>query len=103
LKFPIEVSAIAFDLDGTLVDTLPDLHEAANRALGDVGRQAVSADTVRGFVGEGIDRLVKRLLTGTADGEPEPALYERTRARFRDHYAANLTGASQPYPGVAAA
>jgi phosphoglycolate phosphatase len=103
LKFPIEVSAIAFDLDGTLVDTLPDLHAAANRMLGDVGRPTVAVDTVRGFVGEGIDRLVKRLLTGAVDGEPEAGLYQRARTLFREHYAANLTGASLPYPGVEAA
>jgi len=49
---------VAFDLDGTLVDTLPDLHEAANRVLGDLGRQEVDDSAVRAYVGDGVDRMV---------------------------------------------
>jgi len=73
-KFPIPVAAVAFDLDGTLVDTLPDLHEAANRMLGDLGRSIVDDCAVRAYVGDGVDRLVKRLLTGDPDGVPASRL-----------------------------
>ena len=100
MKFPIEIKAIAFDLDGTLVDTLPDLHESANRMLADLGRPAVAESAVRAYVGDGVDRLVRRLLTGDADGEPDTALFDRAGNAFRRYYASVLSRASRPFPGV---
>lgn len=100
MRFPIEISAVAFDLDGTLVDTLPDLHEAANRMLGDLGRPHVDDSAVREYVGDGVDRLVKRLLTGDRDGETDAVLFDRAGKAFRSHYAEVLSGASRPFPGV---
>jgi phosphoglycolate phosphatase len=100
LRFPIEIAAVAFDLDGTLVDTLPDLHEAANRMLGDLGRPKVVDSAVRAYVGDGVDRMVKRLLTGDPDGEPDAALFDRAGNVFRTHYARVLSRASRPFPGV---
>lgn len=100
-KFPIPVAAVAFDLDGTLVDTLPDLHEAANRMLREFGRPEVSEPAMRAYVGDGVDRLVKRLLTGDAGGEPDAALFDRAAATFRSRYAEVLSRASRPFPGVA--
>jgi phosphoglycolate phosphatase len=100
LKFPIEIAAVAFDLDGTLVDTLPDLHESANRMLGDLGRPAVAESAVRAYVGDGVDRLVKRLLTVDPDGEPDAALFDRAGNIFRNHYSSVLSRASRPFPGV---
>ena len=92
---------MAFDLDGTLVDTLPDLHEAANRMLGDLGRSTVGDAAMREYVGDGVDRLVKRLLTGDPDSEPDAALFDRAGKAFRSHYADVLSRASRPFPGVA--
>ena len=100
LNFPITVSAVAFDLDGTLVETLPDLHEAAIRMLAQIGRPAVSESTVRAYVGDGVDRLVKRLLTGEPDGEPDAVAFEEAAENFRAHYASVLTRASRPFPGA---
>lgn len=100
MNFPIEIKAIAFDLDGTLVETLPDLHESAVRMLAQVGRPAVSESTVRAYVGDGVDRLVKRLLTGEADGEPDSASFEKAAENFRHHYASVLTRASLPFSGA---
>ncbi|MGH8629664.1 MAG: phosphoglycolate phosphatase, partial [Burkholderiales bacterium] len=82
------------------VDTLPDLHEAGNRALADLGLAPVAVDQVRDYVGDGVDRLVKRILTGNADGEPEAELFTRARARFGEHYWQILSRASRPFPGV---
>ena len=101
-EFPIAVSAVAFDLDGTLVETLPDLHEAAVRMLAHLGRGAVSESTVRSYVGDGVDRLVKRLLTADAEGEPDAQLFEKAAENFRAHYASVLTRASRPFPGAIA-
>ncbi len=91
---------MAFDLDGTLVETLPDLHESANRMLAQLGRPPVSESVVRAYVGDGVDRLVKRLLSGTPDGEPDAASFENAAQDFRSHYAAVLTRASHPFAGA---
>jgi phosphoglycolate phosphatase len=100
LKFPIEIAAVAFDLDGTLVDTLPDLHEAANRMLAELERPAVADSVVRAYVGDGVDRLVKRLLTDDPDCEPDAAVFVRAGNAFRGHYSRVLSRASRPFPGV---
>jgi len=100
LNFPIEIKAVAFDLDGTLVETLPDLHESASRMLAQIGRPPVSESVVRAYVGDGVDRLVKRLLSGTPDGEPDAASFENAAQDFRSHYAAVLTRASHPFAGA---
>jgi phosphoglycolate phosphatase len=100
MNFPIDVKAVAFDLDGTLVETLPDLHEAANRMLADVGRPAASEETVRAYIGDGVDRLVKRLLTSSIDGEPDADAFAKAADNFRAHYARILTRASHPFPGA---
>lgn len=102
LDFPIEIAAVAFDLDGTLVETLPDLHESALRMLAQLGRPAVPESVVRAYVGNGVDRLVKRLLTGTPDGEPDAAIFEQSAQAFRSHYASVLTRASRPFADAVA-
>ena len=108
VKFPINVSAVAFDLDGTLVDTLPDLHESANRMLADLGLAPVDAETVRAYIGGGIDRLVNHLLSGTPasdpggnrNGKPDPVLSAKAGAIFRDHYRQLLTNESRLFPEI---
>jgi len=98
LKF--EVGAVAIDLDGTLLDTLPDIAEAADRMLVELGRAPAGAEIVRGYIGNGIPRLTKRLLTGQIAGEPEPELFEVAVASFERHYRETFICRSQPYPGV---
>lgn len=105
VKFPINVSAVAFDLDGTLVDTLPDLHASANRMLRDLGLAPVDAETVRAYIGRGIDRLVRRLLAGEPDSdthgnsvEPDSIVLGEAGAIFRKHYRQLLTNESRLFP-----
>lgn len=103
LKFPLAIRAAGFDLDGTLVETLPDLHEAALRMLAQIGRPAVDAATVRAFIGEGVDRLVQQLLQVSGEAEPDAMLFKEAAEKFRAHYAEVLTRASHPFPGVLSA
>ena len=94
------VQAVALDLDGTLLDTLPDIAEAANRMLDDLGRERTDLATVRSYIGDGIPRLTKRLLAGSRDGEPDSALFERALPLFQRHYRDTFTLTSRPFPGV---
>lgn len=91
---------IVFDLDGTLVDSAPDLHAAANRMLAELGRPALTLRQVTGFVGNGVPRLVERCLeaTGGVEGRQAEAL-----ARFRRHYDAAPANLTRPYPGALSA
>lgn len=91
---------VLFDLDGTLVDTAPDLAWAVDAMLREMGLPARGEDKVRGWVGNGIERLVKRALTDDFDGEPDPGLYERGFERFMGLYSENTCVKSQVYPGV---
>ena len=102
MKFPIRIGAVAFDLDGTLVDTLPDLHASGSRMLADLGRAGVDPERTRAFIGDGVDRLIKRLLTNAIDGEPEAGLFARARESFLGHYAQLLVRESRPYPDAVA-
>jgi len=75
IPIPIPISAIVLDLDGTLVHSAPELAEAANRMLRDMGRPPVSQDLLMSYIGNGISWLVKRALTGDMHAEPEAALF----------------------------
>ncbi len=94
------VQAVAFDLDGTLLDTLPDLADAGNAMLAELGRPSVAEATTRSYIGDGIARLVKRLLTESRDGEPSEALFEQAHAAFERHYRVGLVRRTRIYPGV---
>ncbi len=91
---------ILIDLDGTLVDTVPDLAMAADAMMRDLGLPERGEAAVREWIGNGVARLVKRTLTNSLDGEPEPALFERAHEIFLDHYAKDVCTLSRPYPGV---
>jgi phosphoglycolate phosphatase len=94
------VRAITFDLDGTLIHTLPDLAAAGNRMLQVVGRLPVTEDTVRLFIGDGIERLTKRLLTGQMNAEPSAEEFALAFDAFRRFYTEELVVRSRPFPGV---
>jgi phosphoglycolate phosphatase len=98
-EFPLGISAIVIDLDGTLLHSAPELAEAANRMLRDMGRPAVSQDLLMSYIGNGISWLVKRALTGDMHAEPDAALLDQAMPIFDKHYTALLTY-SNPYPGV---
>lgn len=100
VRFPLAVKMVMIDLDGTLVDTAPDIAAAANRMLRDLGRPEWDAARIKSWIGNGVPRLVKRALTGEMQGEPDPALYAQALTLFQEHYAARVAEHSRPYPGV---
>jgi phosphoglycolate phosphatase len=98
--FPLPAQAVVFDLDGTLLDTLPDLARAANRMLAELGREPVDLSTVRAYIGDGAARLVKRVLTGDWEREPEQAVFDRAMPIFNRHYGEGVARETRPFPGV---
>ena len=98
--FPLTVKMVMIDLDGTLIDSVPDLATAANRMLADLKRPAWDMAHYRAWIGNGVPRFVKRALTGEMQAEPEDKLNEQALALFRMHYAAAVSDLSRPYPGV---
>ena len=96
----IAVEAVALDLDGTLLHTAPDLALAANLMLAELDRPPVVEPVIMTFVGNGAARLIKRLLTGEMDGEPEAGLFERAQTLFYRYYADALDVHTRLYPGV---
>lgn len=101
LQFPIGISAIVIDLDGTLLNTAPELAESANRMLRDMGRQPVSQTLLMSYIGNGISWLVKRALTGDMHAEPEVSLYDQALPIFEKHYT-DLLLKSKTFDGVIA-
>jgi phosphoglycolate phosphatase len=90
---------IVFDLDGTLIDTAPDLIDALNRALAADGFDAVDHGQVGGHVGMGGRAMIERVFT-LNQRRVDPALIERHHEAFLQHYTAGIPGNSRPYPGV---
>lgn len=91
--------AIVFDLDGTLVDTAPDLHAALNHVLTAHGRRAVALEEAAPMIGGGAVMMITRGYEVTGDpvnDDDVPALFEM----FLEYYEGTCTAHSVPYPGV---
>ena len=90
---------IIFDLDGTLVDSAPDLAATGNELLRRRGREQVSLADVRSMVGKGALVLMEKMMEATG----EPATREELKAmlpEYLDHYGANIAANTAPFPGV---
>jgi len=88
------------DLDGTIADTIPDLAEAANRMLRELGRPALEPALVRTFVGKGIPKLVERSLAGRLDGRVDGGLLARALPIYERCYAEENGRHTVVFPGV---
>jgi phosphoglycolate phosphatase len=88
---------IVFDLDGTLVDTAPDLVAAANHVLEHVGLATVDAESLRPFIGYGARYMIE---TATAAANLSASRHEELLERFLDYYSANIAVGSRPFEGV---
>ena len=91
---------VLIDVDGTLVDSVPDLAYCVDEMMARLGRPPHGEAAVRNWVGNGVERLVRRALIGALDGEPAESDYERAYPIFLDLYAENTSGRSMLYPGV---
>ncbi|MDO8885074.1 MAG: phosphoglycolate phosphatase [Pseudotabrizicola sp.] len=90
---------LVFDLDGTLVDSAPDIHAAVARMLAEEGQAALDLATVTSFVGNGLPKLVERVIAHVGmDMAQHPRLTKATL----DHYNAASSDLTRPYPGVVA-
>jgi phosphoglycolate phosphatase len=89
------IRSVTIDLDGTLLDTVPDLAAAANAMLRELGRPEYPIDTIAAFIGRGIPKLVARCLPDLDD-----AAVEQAQAVFRRHYAVENGRRSRLFPGV---
>ena len=94
------IRAALIDLDGTLLDTAPDLAAAANATLAELGMRQIDSGEVRDFIGKGIGTLVRRCLESAAGRTPEDPVYESALERFARHYERLNGSASSLYPGV---
>jgi phosphoglycolate phosphatase len=91
---------ILIDVDGTLVDSVPDLAYCVDEMMQRLGRPLHGEAAVRNWVGNGVERLVRRALIGQLDGEPDEADFTRAYPIFLDLYAENTSKRSILYPGV---
>ncbi len=91
---------VLIDVDGTLVDSVPDLAYCVDEMMLAIGQSAYGEEKVREWVGNGVERLVRRALIGKLDGEPEQALFEKAYPIFMDLYSDNTCKRSCLYPGV---
>jgi phosphoglycolate phosphatase len=91
---------ILIDVDGTLVDSVPDLAYCVDEMMQRLGRPVYGEAEVRNWVGNGVERLVRRALVGQLNGEPEDADFERAYPIFLELYADNTSKRSVLYPGV---
>ena len=91
---------ILIDVDGTLVDSVPDLAFCVDEMMHRMGREPRGEIRVRDWVGNGVERLVRRALIGQLDGEPDAAEFDRAYPVFLELYAENTSKRSLLYPGV---
>lgn len=93
---------VVFDLDGTLIDTAPDLVGSLNHSLAAGGLAQADPRWLRAYLGQGGRVMIERAFRAARTALSEAEL-ERLYRLFLDHYGTNIPGASAPYPGVPAA
>jgi len=90
------IKAILFDLDGTLIDSVKDLANSVNYMLAQLSLPGHTTEEIRGFVGDGVQKLIKRSL-----GQTHMDKFADAFAAFMEHYSIHCTDNTVLYPGVA--
>ncbi|MBV2144467.1 phosphoglycolate phosphatase [Falsochrobactrum sp. TDYN1] len=90
---------IVFDLDGTLVDTAPDLLDSLNHCLNISGLQSADPVSLRRFVGQGGRTMIERAFAAQQK-QIDDVMLDHLVEEFRDHYAAHIPGQSVFFPGL---
>lgn len=88
---------VIFDLDGTLLNTIADLGNAANHALEKAGLPTHPAQAYPRFVGNGVRKLIERVLP---ESQRSPRMVDKLLVDFKQYYEAHLTDGTEPYPGI---
>ncbi len=99
----IDVGAIAFDLDGTLLDTVHELAAAVNALLDELGYPPLAQEVVGGLIGKGMANLVRRSLALATEVSPEAVDdfdVKDALGRYQAHYASRLGRATRLFPGM---
>lgn len=95
---PRPIRALVFDLDGTLIDSAPDIHAAANRLMTELALPAFDLTTITSYIGNGIPKLVERCLAAAGASKTVPL--DDAITRFKAFYAEEPALRTRPYPGV---
>lgn len=96
----INPDMVLFDLDGTLVDSVPDMAWSIDSMLDLIGLPPCGEQKVRHWIGDGLENLIKCSLTNGLDTEPEPGLFEKAFRLFLDIYSDNSCRSTYIYEGV---
>ena len=91
------MQTLIFDLDGTLIDSAPDIHAAANKLMVSIGQREFDLAEVKSFIGNGVPVLVERAMSARALPTERHA---DLVASFLEYYAADFATLTQPYPAV---
>ena len=94
------VRAAIIDLDGTMLDTAPDFHVAINRMRDELSLAPLAIETIKNFVGQGSENLMRRVLGVDFDAEGVEQRFEQALASYQQHYLAINGDHSTLYPGV---
>ena len=89
------IKLAVFDLDGTLLDTVPDLTSAMSSAMVRMGREPITREQTRAYIGNGIRKYAERSLGTATEDEVTAAV-----AYFKEYYAKHLTDGTAPYDGI---
>jgi phosphoglycolate phosphatase len=95
----VQPALVVFDLDGTLIDSAPDMHRAVNLMLADLGCPPLALDEIRTMVGDGASALIARALAARQCVTADPS---KALAEFLGHYEADPTAFTHTFPGVPA-
>ena len=94
------IKLCVFDLDGTLLDTVPDLTAAMNHAMEKTGHSCITTDQTREYIGNGIKMYAKRAMSQSYETDATDEEAETAVKCFKEYYSAHLINGTVPYPGM---